>query len=102
MIDCINICGVPHKVLLVGDNFTLDSHFGEIDYTKAEIRINKSMPEALQTQTLIHEWVHGALVMMGYNNETQNEQFVNALAVAINQTFQIKSPVEEADNGGGD
>lgn len=97
MIDYINVCGVPHKVLMVEDNFTLDSHFGEIDYTKAEIRINKDMPEPMQKQTLIHEWVHGVLVMMGYNNETQNEQFVNALAVAINQTFQIKRHAEVED-----
>ena len=86
----INICGVPHTIKLCVDNFTVDSHFGEIDYIKAEIRINKDMPESLQMQALCHEWLHGALVMLGFNDETQNEQFVQALSVAINQTFTLK------------
>lgn len=86
----INICGVPHTINLCVDNFTVDSHFGEIDYIKAEIRINKDMPESLQMQALCHEWLHGALVMLGFNEETQNEQFVQALSMAINQTFTLK------------
>ena len=87
----INICGVPHTVKLCEDSFALDSHFGEINYTKAEIRINKDMPEVLQVQTLIHEWVHGMLVMIGRNEEAQDEQFVQCLSMAINQTFTVKT-----------
>ena len=86
----ISVCGVPHTVLLCEDNFSSDSHFGEIDYTKAEIRINKAMPAELQSVTLVHEWLHAALVMLGFDTETANEQFVNALASAINQTFAVK------------
>ena len=48
------------------------------------------MPEALQLQSLIHEWVHGALVMIGQNELTQDEVLVQCLAAAINQTFQFK------------
>lgn len=88
--DKINICGIPHSVKLCEDNFTIDSHFGEIDYIKAEIRINQGMPEPLQMQALVHEWLHGALVMLGFNEETGNEQFVQALASAINQTFTLR------------
>lgn len=68
----------------------MDSHFGEIDYTNAAIKINRDMPEALQLQSLIHEWVHGALVMIGQNELTSDEVFVQCLAAAINQTFQFK------------
>ena len=86
----INIVGVPHKVILCKDNFTIDSHFGEIDYTKAEIKINQDMPEPMQMQALCHEWLHGALVMLGFNDQTQNEQFVQALSAGINMSFDIK------------
>jgi hypothetical protein len=48
------------------------------------------MPEAMQQQALCHEWLHGALVMLGFNEESQNEQFVQALSMAINQTFTVK------------
>ena len=89
----INICGVPHSVVLCEDNFTIDSHFGEIDYIKAQIKLNRAMPEPMQMQALCHEWLHGALVALGFNDETGNEQFVQALASAINQTF---TPKEDA------
>lgn len=86
----IKVCGIPHTVMLCEDNFSANSHFGEIDYTKAEIRINKNMPNEMQNVTLIHEWLHAALVMLGFNEATSNEQFVNALSTAISQTFVLK------------
>lgn len=78
------------QMMMWEDNFNVDSHFGDINYTEAKIRINRDMPEDLQMVTLVHEWLHGALVMIGFNEEAQNEQFVQALSVAINQTFKIR------------
>ena len=93
--DTVNICGVPHKILLLEENFTAgDTHFGEIEYTKAEIRINATLPDALLWQTLCHEWLHGALVIQGHPDQAQDEQLVQALASAMAQTFQLK----EADH----
>ena len=86
----INICGIPHAIIPCADNFTMDSHFAEINYTKAEIRVNQDMPETMQIQSIIHEWVHGALVMIGRNQESQDENLVQCLAMAINQTFTIR------------
>lgn len=90
----INICGVPHTVMLCKDEFDIDSHFGQIDYTQALIKINQDMPESLQQQTLCHEWLHGALVMLGFNDLSANEQLVQALSAAINQTFTVKGANE--------
>lgn len=86
----VMICGIPHKVLLCEDNFTTDSHFGQISYTQCEIRINKDMPEELQHQTLVHEMLHGIFVMIGRNDETMDEELVQSLANAIHQSFQIR------------
>ena len=89
--DKINICGVPYTVRCCDDSFQSDSlHFGEIKYEHGEIRINRAMPEQLKMQTLIHEWVHGALVMIGRNAEYEDENLVQCLAVAINNTFTLK------------
>lgn len=90
----INICGVPHLVRLCKDNFIVDSHFGEIEYTQALIKINQDMPEEMQKQALCHEWLHGALVMLGFKEQSQNEQFVQALSMAINMTFDVKEAKE--------
>jgi len=87
---CINICGVPHRVILKKDHFSADAHFGEIDYTNAVITINEDMPPEMQSATICHEWLHGALVMLGYDDLTSDEKFVSALAAAINATFMFK------------
>lgn len=86
----VKICGIPHSVILCEDNFNTDCHFGQIEYSKCEIRINKDMPEAMQTQTLIHEMLHGMLVMIGQNELAQDEQVVQSLSMAINQSFKLK------------
>ena len=92
----VKICGITHAVRVCEDCFNADaSHFGEIEYAKCEIRINRNMPEEMQMQTLIHEMLHGMLVMIGQSELSQDEQLVQSLAMAINQSFRIK----EADNG---
>ena len=55
----VNICGVPHNVILCEDHFNVDTHFGQIQYKDCEIRINRDMPEPMQRLTLMHEMVHG-------------------------------------------
>lgn len=87
----VNICGVPHKVIECVDNFDTDTHFGMIDYGRCEIRINKDHAPEQKKETICHEMIHGILVHIGYINESQNEQFVQALANAIYQGFEIKT-----------
>lgn len=86
----VNICGVPHKVVECEDKFNTDVHFGQIDYKTCEIRINEDMTEESKKETLCHEMVHGILVHLGYNEQSQDEQFVQALGNAIYQGFEIK------------
>ena len=94
--DKINICGTPFTVRCCDDSFRSDAiHFGEIEYQNAEIRINRNMPDVMKVQTLIHEWVHGAFVMIGRNDLTDDENLVQCLAVAINNTFTIREDKTE-------
>ena len=86
----VKICGIPHSVILCEDNFNTDCHFGQIEYSKCEIRINKDMPEEMQMQTLVHEMLHGMLVLIGQNELAQDEQVVQSLSMAINQSFKLK------------
>lgn len=41
-------------------------------------------------EALVHEILHGIFVHLGYGNEANDEQFVQALANAINQTFTLR------------
>ena len=86
----VNICGIPHTVIECTDNFDVDTHFGQIDYKACEIRVNKDMADEAKEETIIHEMVHGILVHLGYSEQSQDEQFVQALANAIYQGFDIR------------
>ena len=55
----VNICGLPHKVIEKEDSFDIDCHFGQINYKKCEIKINKDMTEEAKKETICHEIVHG-------------------------------------------
>lgn len=90
----VNICGVPHKVIEKKDSFDCDTHFGQINYKDLEIIINKNMPEEVKKETICHEMIHGILVHLGYNEQSQDEQFVQALGNAIYQGFEIKKQKE--------
>lgn len=92
----VNICGIPHTVIECEDHFDVDTHFGQIDYKACEIRINKDMAAEAKEETICHEMIHGILVHLGYSEQSQDEQFVQALANAIYQSFDIR--IKESDN----
>lgn len=86
----VNICGIKYEVAECEDNFDVDLHFGMIDHKECKIKINKSLPEDAKRETICHEMVHGMLIHLGFSEESNNEQFVQALGNAIYQGFSIK------------
>lgn len=83
----VNICGLEYTVRLCKDEFDIDTHFGQIDFKNCEIKLNKDTSYEVQEESLCHEIVHGILVHLGYYEQSQDEQFVQALGNAIYQTF---------------
>lgn len=86
----INICGIDHKIIECEDNFDTDMHLGQIDYSKAIIKINKDLPPQMKDEAICHEVMHGIFLHLGYQELADNEQLVQALATAVNQAFDIK------------
>lgn len=98
MINKINICGIPHKVIEVDDVFDANGyHLGQIDYKDATIKIRKDMTEEMKAFTLMHEVVHGILTLIGEDEKSQDERFVQVLAMAIMGTFELKEPYKEVE-----
>lgn len=89
-IRSVNICGVPHKIEECKDSFDIDLHMGQIDYKNCTIKINADMTEDMKKEAICHEMVHGIFLHLGYNDYTNDEQLVQALANAISQGFSIK------------
>lgn len=89
------ICGIPYQIV---EKETVDEDggcLGQILYRDCVIEIRKGLPKELYTQTLIHEIVHGMLVNMGRNDLSEDEIFVQSLAMAINLTFDVKDGTKE-------
>lgn len=94
----VNICGIEHDIKGVDDVFNSGAfHMGQINFDKCEILLNKDMPLRLRQETLCHEIVHGILVHIGYTELGENEQFVQALGNAINQSFDVKEVTYEGN-----
>ena len=87
----VTICGIPHEVIECEDSFTATAvHFGEIDYKKCLIKIASDLSDEHKEEALCHEIIHGILVHLGYDEQSQDEQSVQALGNAINQTFVVR------------
>lgn len=93
----VTICGIPHKVIFTDNHFDIDLHLGQINYDKAEIYINNDLTEELKQEALCHEILHGILMHLGYNDQNQDEQFVQAVANAISQTFIVNGIFESEE-----
>ncbi len=95
MSKTVNICGIPHQIIekdyIEGNGRVL----GEIEYSSCTIAIRKDQTPEMYRQTLIHEIVHGMLVIIGRNDLSDDETFVQTLALAISQTFDLKGEKEE-------
>ena len=92
----IKICGIPYKII---EKECIESSSGRclglITYDEGTIEIRKGQQPDYYRQTLIHEVVHGMLVMIGRNDLSDDETFVQSLALAISQTFELK--IEDGD-----
>ena len=87
----VNICGISHDVIYEKDRFQIDDiKFGYIDYANAKIYINEEIAEQLREETMCHEIIHGILFHIGRQDLSDDENLVQALANAINQSFKIK------------
>lgn len=86
----VNICGIPHEVKYVQDNFNIDTHFGQINYAKAEILINDDCPTSLKEESLCHEILHGLLIHIGREDLSADETFVQSLSNAIYGSFAVR------------
>lgn len=92
----VKICGIPYKII---EKECIESSNGRclglITYDEGTIEIRKGQQPDYYRQTLIHEVVHGMLVMIGRNDLSEDETFVQSLALAISQTFDLKGSDDE-------
>ncbi len=92
----ITIGGIPYEVIKGEDTFTADgTHFGQIDYSKAKITINKTAAKAVRYATLMHEVVHGLLVAIGREDLSRDETLVQSLSTAMLESMYLKLDIDD-------
>lgn len=85
----VSVCGIPHEVIEREDVFDKEVvQFGQIDYRKAVITLNKNVSQEVKEESLWHEIMHGILVHLGYNEMSDNEQFIQAVANGVYQAIK--------------
>ena len=96
----IMVAGIPFEIQYCHENFG-DGNCGEIEHCKQIIRINEDMAPEYKKQTLIHEMLHGILVMIGRNDLSMDETFVQSLAQGIYTSgfgLNIEIDIQERTN----
>lgn len=85
-----NICGINYSVEYLEPNSREDTFMGRTDPQRATITLNKYMPQEMQEQCLIHEWLHAVLCNYALE-ETNNEILVQTLASELYRNgFKVK------------
>lgn len=62
--------------------------YGEINYIKQTIQIDKSLLKDKQEEVLIHEIIHGILEVQGFVEENENEHLIQCLANGLYQVLK--------------
>ncbi len=92
----MKICGVNYEIVEEDDIFNSDgNHFGQIDYMKGKIYLNKNLSDDVKQETLCHEITHALLVYIGRQDLSNDEPFVQALGNAIHQTFIPREQIKK-------
>lgn len=84
------IFGVTYDIQKVEVVNKFNPAHGEIDFINCIIKIDKNLPTDLKNQTLLHECLHGIFDLLGYYEDSENEQKVQSIATALHLLF--KSP----------
>lgn len=84
----VNILGLDFAVALVPVVDKMVAADGQIDFSAQTISIDESISEQKQEQVLMHEIVHGIFDQLGFSEQSEDEQLVQSLAVALHQTLR--------------
>ncbi|WP_436809875.1 hypothetical protein V4C49_10170 [Streptococcus dysgalactiae subsp. dysgalactiae] len=80
------IGGLTYSVEKASDLQGKDGNWGLIHYKTQQIKLDDSLTEQLEDQTLIHEMTHGILVEAGYTDH--NEDQANRIGLILYQVLR--------------
>ena len=88
MTKAVRILGLDYEIEEVECVSKEELRRGEINFLTNRIRIDKSMPEDLKKQVLIHEIVHAIFDLLGFEDLCTDENKVQSIATALHQVIR--------------
>lgn len=85
--DKVTIMGIPYKVTEVDVVRKNEALWGEIDYQKQEIRLDKELAPQKKEQVFTHEVLHGILEAIGEKELNEDENLVQGISSALYQVL---------------
>lgn len=88
MTKAVRILGLDYEIEEVECVSKEELRRGEINFLTNQIRIDKSMPEDLKKQVLIHEMMHAIFDLLGFEDLCTDENKVQSIATALHQVIR--------------
>lgn len=88
MTKAVRILGLDYEIEEVECVSKEELRKGEINFLINRIRIDKSMPEDLKKQVLIHEMMHAIFDLLGFEDLCTDENKVQSIATALHQVIR--------------
>lgn len=88
MTKAVRILGLDYEIEEVECVSKEELRRGEINFLTNRIRIDKSMPEDLKKQVLIHEMMHAIFDLLGFEDLCTDENKVQSIATALHQVIR--------------
>ena len=88
MTKAVRILGLDYEIEEVECVSKEELRKGEINFLINRIRIDKSMPEDLKKQVLIHEMMHAIFDLLGFEDLYTDENKVQSIATALHQVIR--------------
>ncbi len=94
MMDIIKIGGIDYKITEEDDK-EIDGHFGTCFSKYGEIKLNKSLPDGIKLETLLHECLHIIFEIIGQDEISDNEKIIKPLSSTLFQVLKDNNELLE-------
>ena len=99
MRETVNILGVPYNVTESDDSLNTNED-GFCNPSAQQIYIRKGICSQRQAQVFLHEVIHAILAQLDRNEEYENEQLIQGLAIGLQMALFPDGLETEGDANG--
>lgn len=93
-LESVNVMGVDYAIEYVDVANKENPAYGEVDFFKSVIKIDKTLTKDMKEVTLIHELLHCICLGLGMYDISENEAKIQSLATALHDVWKCNFATE--------